>query len=123
MIPQPSSPPRWRPDPRQSGTPFARGIPPADDAIVVVLRQERGMSEERFATPADQELAVMRERLARTFDEVEASRARFRTEMRSEFKSLRDVLTQHVTLSDATDRRFVLRLDDHERRITSLERK
>jgi chromosome segregation ATPase len=46
-----------------------------------------------------------------------------RAEMRSEFKSLRDVLTQHIALSDATDRRFVRRLDDHERRITSLERK
>jgi chromosome segregation ATPase len=46
-----------------------------------------------------------------------------RAEMRSEFKSLRDVLTQHIALSDVTDRRFVRRLDDHERRITSLERK
>jgi chromosome segregation ATPase len=46
-----------------------------------------------------------------------------RAEMRSEFKVLRDTLTQHIALSAATDRRFVHRLDDHERRITFLERK
>ncbi|HWB16410.1 MAG TPA: hypothetical protein VG538_08380 [Vicinamibacterales bacterium] len=144
--------------------------PPADDAIVVVLRKERGMSEERFVQieqkldRVEQRVDRVEQKLDHVAADVEVLKAdmvevksdlrgvagrvedldrhmhvlheeamdriralgehdTLRAEMRSEFKSLRDVLTQHIALSDVTDRRFVRRLDDHERRITSLERK
>jgi chromosome segregation ATPase len=165
--------------------------PPADDAIVVVLRKERGMSEERFVqveqrldrveqrldrveqrldhveqrlNHVEQRLDRVEQRLDRVeqkLDQVEQKVDRLaadvstvaerledlhrhmlvlhedvidriraigehhtlRPEMQAEDKALRDTLTQHIALSDATDRRFVRRLDDHERRITFLERK
>ena len=41
--------------------------------------------------------------------------------MQAGFAELRELLTNHVVVGDAADRRFAAMLDDHERRIQTLE--
>jgi hypothetical protein len=52
---------------------------------------------------------------------LDERRKRLRREMRAGFAELRQILTDHMVVGDAADGQFATRLDDHEKRIRTLE--